>query len=151
MEPFSALLALCAGNSQVTAVFPAQRPVTWSFDVFFDLCLNKHLSKQLWGWWFETPSCSFWRHCNEENIGEAMWVCHHKIHISIQISWDDFIFSTVWNMLSLYSVICHQQPNQNRVYYTIHVLHILATVPLATVLYTWVYLLISRREGCVGQ
>ena len=26
--------------------FPAQRPVTRSFDVFFDLCPNKRLSKQ---------------------------------------------------------------------------------------------------------
>ena len=34
--------------------FPAQRPVTRSFDVFFDLRLNKQLSKQPWGWWFET-------------------------------------------------------------------------------------------------
>ena len=31
--------------------FPAQRPVTRSFDVFFDLRLNKRLSKQPWGWW----------------------------------------------------------------------------------------------------
>ena len=38
--------------------FPAQRPVTQSFDVFFDLRLNKQLSKQPWGWWFETPSLS---------------------------------------------------------------------------------------------
>ena len=44
--------------------FPAQRPVTRSFDVFFDLCLNKRLSKQSWGWWFETPSWSLWRQCN---------------------------------------------------------------------------------------
>ena len=44
--------------------FPAQRPVTWSFDVFFDLRLNKRLSKQPWGWWFETPSWSLWRQCN---------------------------------------------------------------------------------------
>ena len=44
--------------------FPAQRPVTRSFDVFFDLRLNKRLSKQPWGWWFETPSCPLWRHCN---------------------------------------------------------------------------------------
>ena len=44
--------------------FPTQRPVTWSFDVFFDLCLNKRLSKQPWGWWFETPSWSLWRQCN---------------------------------------------------------------------------------------
>ena len=39
MEKFSMLLALCAGNSTVTGEFPAQRPVTQSFDVFFDLCL----------------------------------------------------------------------------------------------------------------
>ena len=44
--------------------WPAQRPVTRSFDVFFDLRLNKRLSKQSWGWWFETPSCPLWRHCN---------------------------------------------------------------------------------------
>ena len=41
METFSALLALCAGNSQVTGEFHSQRPVTRSFDVFFDLRLNK--------------------------------------------------------------------------------------------------------------
>ena len=40
-----------------------QRPVTRSFGVFFDLCLNKQLGKQSWGWWFETPSRPFWRHC----------------------------------------------------------------------------------------
>ena len=44
--------------------FSAQRPVTRSFDVFFDLRLNKRLSKQPWGWWFETPSWSLWRQCN---------------------------------------------------------------------------------------
>ena len=44
---------------------PAQRPVMRSFDVFFDLHLNKGLSKQWWGWWFETPSCPLWRHCND--------------------------------------------------------------------------------------
>ena len=34
--------------------FPTQRPVTRSFDIFFYLRLNKRLSKQPWGWWFET-------------------------------------------------------------------------------------------------
>ena len=61
---FSALLAICAGNSPVPGDFPAQRPMTWSFDVFFDLRLKKRLSKQSWGWWFETLSCPLWRHCN---------------------------------------------------------------------------------------
>ena len=45
METSSALLAICAGNSPVTGEFPAQRPVTRSFDVFLDLRLNKRLSK----------------------------------------------------------------------------------------------------------
>ena len=48
METFSALLAICAGNSPVTGEFPAQKPVTRSFAVFLDLCLNKRLSKQSW-------------------------------------------------------------------------------------------------------
>ena len=54
METFSALLATCAGNSPVPGEYPSQRPVTQSFGVFFDLRLNKRLSKQSLGWWFET-------------------------------------------------------------------------------------------------
>ena len=65
METFSALLALCAENSPVTGEFPSQRPVTQSFDVFFDLRLNKRLSKHSRRRWFETPSCSLLRHSND--------------------------------------------------------------------------------------
>ena len=65
METFSAFLALCEGNSPVSGEFPAQSPVTRSFDVFFHLCLNKQLSKQSWGWWFEAPSHPLWRHSND--------------------------------------------------------------------------------------
>ena len=65
METFSALLAICAGNSPVAGEFPAQRPVTRSFDVFFDLRLNKRLGKQSSDWWFETISRTLCRHCNE--------------------------------------------------------------------------------------
>ena len=46
METFSALLTICAGNSPGTGKFPAQRPVTRSFDVF------------------EKPSSPLWRRCN---------------------------------------------------------------------------------------
>ena len=54
---------------------PAQRPVTRSFDVFFDLRLNKRLSKQPWCWWFETPSWSLWRQCNVAPISRlTQWV-----------------------------------------------------------------------------
>ena len=61
---FSASLAFCTGNSPVTGELPSQRPVTRSFDVFFDLRLNKRLSKQSIRWWFETPTRSLWRHRN---------------------------------------------------------------------------------------
>ena len=65
MEIFSALVAICAGNSPVTGEFPSQRPVTRSFDVFFDLRLNRRLSKKKSrGWWFETSSRPLLRHCN---------------------------------------------------------------------------------------
>ena len=64
METSSALLDLCEGNPPVTGGFPLQRPVMWSVDVFFDLRLNKRLSKQSRRRWFETSSRSLCRHCN---------------------------------------------------------------------------------------
>ena len=68
----SALLALCAGNSLAIGEFPSQRPLTRSFDVYFDLRLNKRLSKLWWGWWFEAPSCQLWRPCNEQEINRMI-------------------------------------------------------------------------------
>ena len=59
---------LC-GESPVPGEFPAQKPVTRSFHAFLDLRLNKPLSKQSWGWRFETlshPSC---RHCDDKTAG----------------------------------------------------------------------------------
>ena len=64
MEIFSALLAVCAGNSPVTDEFPAQRPVTRSFDVFFDLRTNQQFSKQWRRWSFEILPRSSWRYRN---------------------------------------------------------------------------------------
>ena len=67
--------------------FPAQRPVTRSFDVFFDMCLNKRLSKQPWGWWFETLSRPLWRHRNAsaievtlKNYGNIVWYQTIKLY-----------------------------------------------------------------------
>ena len=51
------------GNSTATGEFPSQMRMTQSFDVFFDLRLNKRLSKQSWGWWFVMPSRPLWGHC----------------------------------------------------------------------------------------
>ena len=71
MGTFSALLAICAGNSPVPGELPTQRPVTRSFDVFFDLRPNKRLSKQWWGSWFEMQSFPLWRHRNVLQITYA--------------------------------------------------------------------------------
>ena len=77
MKTFSALLTICAGKSSVTGEFPAQRPVTRSFDVFFDLRLNERLSKQSWGWLFQTPSRPLKRHsiacCRVLSPGKWSW------------------------------------------------------------------------------
>ena len=67
-ETFSALLAICGE-------FPAQRPMTRSFDVFFDLRLNKRLSKQSWGWWFEALPRPLWRHSNVQNSCIQQPIC----------------------------------------------------------------------------
>ena len=95
METFFALLAICARNSPVAGEFPAQRPVTRSFDVFFDLRLNSWLSKQWWGWWFETQSRPLWRQCNVligtlgTNISESFSEIHtfsfKKMHLKMSV------------------------------------------------------------------
>ena len=71
METFSALLAICAGNSPVPGELPTQRPVMRSFDVYFDLRPNKRLSKQSWGWWYDTQSRPLWRHRNDIRRGDT--------------------------------------------------------------------------------
>ena len=57
-------------ESTIYGGFPSQRPVTRSFDVFPDLRPKKRLSKQSRRRWFETPSRSLWRHCNDSERSE---------------------------------------------------------------------------------
>ena len=61
MDIFSTLLALCAGNPPVTSVFLSQRPVTRSFEVFFDMKQSRHQ-------WFEMQWPSLWHQCNERAL-----------------------------------------------------------------------------------
>ena len=61
---------------------PSQRLVTRSFDIFYDLCLNKWLSKRSRRWWFDMPSRSLWRHCNISNLWRPSveeW-CEIQVH-----------------------------------------------------------------------
>ena len=45
--------------------------------------------KQWWGWWFETPSRSLWRHCNERKNPVSRWwsITFHKCPILFLV-WD---------------------------------------------------------------
>ena len=111
LEIFSELLAICAGNSPFPGEFPTQRPVTRSGDVFFDLHPNKRLSKQPWGWWFETLSRPLWRHRNEEAtvyINSGCGDSTDTIRSFRFISFDCSHWNRPWN-------ICQGQPmNQDR-------------------------------------
>ena len=94
METFAALLAICAGNSPVPGEFPAQRPVTRNFDVFFDLRRSKCLSEQSWGWWFETPSRPLWRQYNDgcmpgDNISVVLQICSDNLNAILEYYTDN--------------------------------------------------------------
>ena len=92
---FSALLALFVGNSMVTGEFPSQRPVTQSFDVFFDLRLHKRLSKQSGCQWFETQLRSYWRHCNAE-INSAQKGLNISTHCGLVMPYGDRDLGQHW-------------------------------------------------------
>ena len=64
------VIGLLWGESTGQRWFLSQRPVTRNFDVFFDVRLNQRLSKQSRRRWFDTLSCSLWRHCN---WGDTKW------------------------------------------------------------------------------
>ena len=77
MGTFSALLALCEGNPPVTGGFPSHHKGQGRGALMFSLicALNKLLSKHSWGWWFETPSRSLWRHCNGQPVAHRPVNC----------------------------------------------------------------------------
>ena len=75
---------LCAGNSPVAVEFLTQRPVTRSFDVFFDLRLNERLCKS-WCWWFEMPSRPLWHHSND-NPNNEVWTVYIYIYVCMCIN-----------------------------------------------------------------
>ena len=112
MEPFSALLDICAGNSPVTDEFPAQRPVTRSIDAFFYLRLNKRLSKLLWDWCSETPSRSLWRHCNGALRTSQMTRCQIFNHNRLVVVFFDPSFWTIANLADLMHELVYEMPHE---------------------------------------
>ena len=72
----------------------------------FDLCQNKHLTKQSWGWRFETPSRSLWRHCN------ALWVMNWKsVSITCINSQWPHMMTNIWVTLAQLMACCLGAPN----------------------------------------
>ena len=118
METFSALLAICSGNSPVTGEFPAQRAASRSFDVFFYPRLNKWLSEQSRCWWFETSSRPLWRHYNVfklwlssgrlTNCHVVYWPWHYLI-----IYYSEYGTSSSINVKILHRLIIHFQATQH--------------------------------------
>ena len=126
------LLAICAGNLPVTGEFPTQRPVTWSFHVFFDLRLNKRSGKQWSGWWFETPSHPLWRHCNDAKSttnGATFVAMLMTSHPGWWLAWGDvslhdgrhrwcqWLYSATQSILGIIPAPCH---SQNSIFVSLH-------------------------------
>ena len=85
----SLLLVLCEGDPPITGGFPSQWPVTRSFDVFFDLRLNKRLSKQSRRWRFETPLRSSCRHYTVYEL-LIKWYYHHYDDVTMSLMASQF-------------------------------------------------------------
>ena len=86
--------------------FPAQRPVTRSFDVFFDLRLNKLLSKQWWGWWLGTLSRPLWRHRNVGRSMACLLLVHHLFDILPQFLQSFIHYWPYWTALWRHWSVC---------------------------------------------
>ena len=110
--------------------FPTQRPVTRSFDAYFDLRLNKRLSKQSWGWWFETLSRSLWRHRNDlipflRYKCFYQYLCNMNIDRNMLVSYDTFNSCTkqknpaffVMNLIRHFSISqLYENADENLIY-----------------------------------
>ena len=141
----------CVGNSPVTGEFPTQRPVTRSFDVFIDLCLNKLLSKQPWGWWLETPSRSLWHHCKRhwDNRLIASVPNHNKTQQSVnheQMSWRESYTLTGLGSLSIFCPrSCEGGLNQRE--NTLHICVCKTRLSLARIWPLWTKMDHSRQQA----
>ena len=87
------------------------KPVTGSFDAFFKLRLNKRLNEQSWGWWFETPSHSLWRHCNASRTCVHIW---NKYRIMYELEWRTVYALTRWLLWCLFPELRSNEANKHR-------------------------------------
>ena len=116
---------------------------------FFDLRLNKRLSKQSRGWWFETLSRSLWRHCNEPCQPNRFqeWVTRfykprfHILYIGI------IIFQTLISYRHETWSHIRRVFHHNEIILTDHIkLHVTYTINLTPQLFTSIIIYISNFQ-----
>ena len=96
METFFALLALCEGTPPATS----QRPVKRSFNVFFDLRLNKRLSKQSKRRWFKAPARSLWRHYDCTGVHSLRSTLHTRRVVEYIFPWlNNVLLAIQWQAI----------------------------------------------------
>ena len=102
----------------------------WHGALMFSLICNKRLSKQWWGWWFETLSWPLWRHRNDRSFSQNnsvklesdTWYHHPRCHQCV-LSWNLKTFQShnvtlsmpsssqnnrIWHTLLCWLLICSQ-------------------------------------------
>ena len=70
---------------------------------FFDLRLNKRLCKQWWGWWFETQSRPFWRHCNEDT-SHSPWMLQISCWRTVRIQLTNYNTTSTATYISFHNI-----------------------------------------------
>ena len=116
---------LC-GEFTSSGEFPTQRPMLRNFDVFFDLRLNKRLSKQPWGWWFETPSWSLWRRCNDQEW-YGIQSQRKRVNVCISNWWtgSTYVYIMVWCWMGImlssqWKLSYHQCNMENNIHWSFY-------------------------------
>ena len=79
----------------------------WRGALMFSL-ICKRLSKQSWGWWFDTPSRPLWRHSNDVRASEIRYrwsslrlqMCCHQTVPSHQYGQHQYVITTGYDVLA---------------------------------------------------
>ena len=84
-----------------TGGFPSQMPVMRSFDVFFDVRLNKRFSKQSKCRWLETSLRSLWRHCTGIMVSTTCITISYRDYNCCRNNWPSLAISRYKRRTSL--------------------------------------------------
>ena len=103
METFPRYWPSVRGIHQSSVNSPHKDQWRGALIFFFDLRLNKRLCKQWWGWWFETPSRPFWRHCNEDT-SHSPWMLQISCWKTVRIQLTNYNTTSTATDISFHSI-----------------------------------------------